>query len=117
METGIIEIEAIDAKNNRYPSHPDTGRLIKGFKIPCWEQILETCKAATQTIPNIHFAGWDLCVTKNGQVEIIEGNHAPDFDGGMQSPLKVGVKKKVQQTVMEVMGIDPLKLISIWRYN
>lgn len=117
VETGVIDIEAIDAKNNRYSNHPDTGKPIKGFKIPCWEQILETCKAATQTIPNIHFAGWDLCVTKDRQVEIIEGNHAPDFDGGMQAPLKIGVKMRVQQIVMELMGVDPLKLISIWKYN
>lgn len=116
VETGEIDIEAIDAQNNHYSNHPDTGKPIKGFKIPYWEQIIETCKAATQTIPNIHFAGWDLCVTKDRQVEIIEGNHAPDFDGGMQAPLKIGVKKKVQQTIMELMGIDPLKYISVWKY-
>ena len=50
-----------------------------------------------------------------GQVEIIEGNHAPDFDGGMQAPLKIGVKKKLQRTIMEVMGVDPLPLISVWK--
>lgn len=116
VETGTIDIDAIDAHNNHYPNHPDTGKPIKGFKIPYWEQMLAACKAATQTMPNIHFAGWDLCVTKDGQVELIEGNHAPDFDGGMQAPLKIGVKKKVQQTVLDVMGVDPLKLISIWKY-
>lgn len=50
-----------------------------------------------------------------GQVEIIEGNHAPDFDGGMQAPLKIGVKKRLQKTVMDVMGVDPLPLISVWK--
>lgn len=115
IETGTIDIEAIDAQNRHYANHPDTDKPIKGFKIPCWEQIIETCKAATQTIPNIHFAGWDLCVTKDGQIEIIEGNHAPDFDGGMQAPLKIGVKKKLQQTVVDVMGIDPLQYISVWK--
>ena len=116
VETGTIDIDAIDAQNHHYPNHPDTGKPIKGFKIPYWEQILEVCKSASQIIPDIHFAGWDLCVTKDGHVEIIEGNHAPDFDGGMQAPLKIGVKKKVQQTMMEVMGVDPLKYISIWKY-
>lgn len=115
VETGIIDIEAIDSRNHHYSCHPDSGKTIKGFRIPMWEQIKETCKAATQTIPNIHFAGWDLCITKEGQVEIIEGNHAPDFDGGMQAPLKIGVKKKLQQTVINVMGVDPLVLIPIWK--
>jgi glutathione synthase/RimK-type ligase-like ATP-grasp enzyme len=115
VETGTIDIEAIDSRNHHYSCHPDSGKTIKGFKIPMWEQIKETCKEATQTIPNIHFAGWDLCITKEGQVEIIEGNHAPDFDGGMQAPLKIGVKKKLQQTVIDVMGIDPIQLIPIWK--
>lgn len=115
VETGTIDIEAIDSQNRHYAHHPDTGKPIKGFKIPNWNQIVETCKEATQTIPNIHFAGWDLCVTKDGQIEIIEGNHAPDFDGGMQAPLKIGVKRKLQRTVIDVMGIDPLQYISVWK--
>ena len=115
IETGSIEIEAIDSQNRHYANHPDTGKPIKGFMIPYWEQIIETCKKASQTIPNIHFAGWDICVTRNGLVEIIEGNHAPDFDGGMQAPLKIGVKKKLQETVIDVMGVDPLPLLSVWK--
>ena len=114
VENGIIEIDAIDAQNNHYSNHPDSGKPIKGFKIPEWERIVETCRMASRTIPNIHFAGWDVCVTKSGEIEIIEGNHAPDFDGGMQAPLKVGVKRQLQQAVMDVMGIDPLPFISIW---
>jgi glutathione synthase/RimK-type ligase-like ATP-grasp enzyme len=115
VKTGIIEIPAIDAHNNHYDAHPDTGKPIKGFHVPEWERIVATCKEASRTIPNIHFAGWDLCVNQKGQVEIIEGNHAPDFDGGMQAPLKIGVKKKLQQTVMNVLGVDPLPLISVWK--
>ena len=115
VETGTIDVEAIDSQNHHYSNHPDTGKPIKGFIIPCWEQIIETCKSATQTLPNIHFTGWDLCVTKDGQIEIIEGNHAPDFDGGMQAPLKIGVKRKLQQTVINVMGVDPLQYISVWK--
>ena len=115
INTGIIDIPAIDACNNHYDVHPDTGKRIKGFHVPKWDNIIATCKEASRTIPNIHFAGWDLCVNNKGEVEIIEGNHAPDFDGGMQAPLKIGVKKKLQQTVKSVMGIDPILLIPIWK--
>ena len=114
VENGVIEVDAIDAQNNHYSIHPDSGKPINGFKIPEWDRIVETCRMASKAIPNIHFAGWDLCVTKKGEIEIIEGNHAPDFDGGMQAPLKVGVKKRLQQAVIDVMGIDPLPLVSIW---
>lgn len=113
IETGTIDIDAIDSQNNRYGYHPDTHKQIRGFKIPYWQDIVRTCKDATQTIPNIHFAGWDLCVTKDGKVEIIEGNHAPDFDGGMQAPLKIGVKYKLSKVVKDVMGINPLQYIAI----
>lgn len=115
VETGTIDIPAIDAHNNHYDVHPDTGKLIKGFHVPEWERIVATCKEASKTIPDIHFAGWDLCINRAGQVEIIEGNHAPDFDGGMQAPLKIGVKKRLQKTVKDVLGIDPLPLISVWK--
>lgn len=114
IETGTIDIPAIDAHNNHYDFHPDTGKLIKGFHIPDWENIVATCKKASQTFPDIHFVGWDLCINQTGQVEIIEGNHAPDFDGGMQAPLKIGVKKKLQKITIDVMGVDPIKLISVW---
>lgn len=114
VETGIIDIPAIDGHNNHYDVHPDTGKAIKGFRIPDWEKIVETCKEASQTIPNIHFSGWDLCINKDGEVEIIEGNHAPDFDGGMQAPLKIGVKKKIRQTIIDMMGVDPIKKLPVW---
>lgn len=114
VETGTIEVLAIDSHNNRFDAHPDTGKAILGFRIPCWEKIVETCEEATRAIPNIHFAGWDLCINKDGEVEIIEGNHAPDFDGGMQAPLKIGVKKKVQQSIIDVMSVDPMRKLPVW---
>ena len=115
VETGVIDIEAVDSINNHYKCHPDTQKQIVGFKIPYWDEIIETCKKASKTIPNIRFAGWDVCVTKDGFIELIEGNHAPDFDGGMQAPLKVGVKKRIQQSIIDVLGVDPIKYISVWR--
>ena len=113
VETGIIETDAIDAKNQHYAVHPDTGKEIRGFEIPHWGDILAVCERASWQIPDIRFAGWDLCVLPNGEVELIEGNHAPDFDGGMQAPLKVGVKYRFQETTMHILGFDPLPLISI----
>ena len=115
VETGAIDIEAVDSINNHYKCHPDTQKQIVGFQIPCWNEIVETCRRASKTIPNIRFAGWDVCVTKDGKIEMIEGNHAPDFDGGMQAPLKIGVKKRIQQTIIDVLGVDPIQYISVWK--
>mgnify|MGYP002858329066 CR=1 FL=1 len=109
--TGRIESPAVDAQNHRYERHPDTDTPIVGFAIPCWEQVVETCRKAAQVMPDLRFAGWDLCPLADGHIELIEGNHAPDFDGGLQAPLKTGVKRKLQATAQEVFGIDVLELI------
>lgn len=116
-ETGRIDVPAIDGKNNKYEAHPDTGEKIVGFEIPHWQDIVETCSKATRTIPGIVFAGWDLCVLPDGRVEIIEGNHAPDFDGGLQVPLKIGVKKKIFGVIKALYGIEPQELLSLFGKN
>lgn len=110
-DTGRIETPAIDAQNHLYERHPDTDKPIVGFAIPCWEQIAETCRQAARVMPDLRFAGWDLCPLADGRIELIEGNHAPDFDGGLQAPLKVGVKQKLQDTAQEIFGINVLELI------
>ena len=75
--------------------------MIKGFKIPNWDKAKEMCVSASLSLPNIRFAGWDVAIRNDGVLEIIEGNHAPDFDP-MQSPLKIGVRKKVFRTLKEI---------------
>ena len=110
-DTGCIDTPAIDALNHRYERHPDTDVPIVGFAIPHWEQIVETCRQAALVMPDLRFAGWDLYPLADGRIELIEGNHAPDFDGGLQAPRKVGVKQRLQETASEIFGIDILELI------
>ena len=108
IDTGIIESDGVDTDGNIYIVHPDTKKQIKGFKIPEWEKIKSLCAEATTVFPNIYFAGWDLCVTRDGHVEIIEGNFAPHFDGGMQVPMKRGAKRKVSDALVELFHKKPL---------
>jgi hypothetical protein len=54
-----------------------------------------------------------VVIFDDGRVGLIEGNHAPDFDGGMQAPKKIGVKQRVKKVVMDLCGIDPLQFISV----
>lgn len=113
-DTGIVDSDGIDSKGNRYVSHPDSGIVIKGFQVPFWEHVVSTCQKASHVVPDTVFAGWDLCILDDGRVELIEGNHAPDFDGGMQAPHKIGVKQRIQTVVKEMTGIDPLELIPVY---
>lgn len=114
IKTGELETDGIDSNGNHYEFHPNSNKKIKGFKIPYWEKVIETCNNATKVVPNTLFAGWDICVCANGNIEFIEGNHGPDFDGGMQAPKKIGVKNKVKKCVEELIGVDPLKFIPIY---
>ena len=108
VKTGVIIHEGIDSRGNIYATHPDTGVVFKGFQIPQWDDVLALCKRAAAQIPNIFFAGWDVCILDDGRVELIEGNHAPDFDGGMQAPFKIGVKERVKNAFMDLYGVNPI---------
>lgn len=114
VKSGVIDTDGIDSLGNHYSRHPDTGLPIKGFQIPYWNRLVEACQSASRVMPKTLFAGWDICVREDGRIELIEGNHAPDFDGGMQVPKKIGVKKKVQAIAARLMGWDILKLIPFY---
>ena len=49
-------------------------------------------------------SGWDVIINEDGQLEFIEGNVQPDFDV-MQSPLKIGVKKRLYALIKEYRGV------------
>lgn len=124
VKTGIIETDGLDSSGNRYVVHPDTKKTIKGFQIPYWDKVVETCSRASKVLPKLIYAGWDVVVKEGGEIALIEGNHGPDFDGGMQAPKKIGVKQRVKDIVMDLYGIDPLQFIPInsgtlngYRYN
>ena len=99
VESGVVESDGITTGGVSFSTHPYSGKVIKGFKIPRWDEIKSTCVRATNVVPGTYFVGWDVCVLEDGRIELIEANHAPDFDV-MQSPLKVGMRKKLN-TVME----------------
>lgn len=92
---GIIESEGIDTYGHRFLAHPDTDVPILNFRIPRWNEIVLTCMEAHKLIPEVPIVGWDVCVDSKNNIEIIEGNHLPDVDV-LQSPLKIGIRAKVQ---------------------
>lgn len=114
IRTGITLTNGINLQGETFEYHPNTGKRILGFKIPHWDECLKVCSLASQVIPNNYFTGWDLCILPGGQVELIEGNSAPDVDGGLQAPLKIGIKKRVRDYGKELFGFNPVSLISIW---
>lgn len=103
INEGVVDSDGVDMHGNRYEKHPDSGINIRGFKIPKWDTIVETCCEVAKQIGN-PITGWDVVVNNHGEVEFIEGNHSPDFDI-MQSRYKVGLKKKIFALIKEYCDI------------
>ena len=114
VSNGMLLSDGMDLWGNRFERHPDSGKIIKGFQIPHWKECIEVCKNATQVIPETYWAGWDICILPDGRVELIEGNSAPDVDGGLQAPLKKGIKGAIEKYYKDLFDFDPISLISVW---
>lgn len=112
-DTGILMDDGKDKKGNTYSRHPDTGKVIKGFAIPHWDKVIEACKEMVALIPNKIFAGWDVCILENGEVELIEVNGAPNIMGS-QITHGYGFRPKIQAIGKDLLGYDLMKLISVW---
>lgn len=113
VETGVTGTDGFDLKGNRYITHPNSGKKLKGFQIANWNKCLELCRKASTVVPETYFAGWDICMLPDGNVEIIEGNSAPDFNGGIQT-LNKGLKYRIKELGEEMLDFDPISLISVW---
>lgn len=100
IDSGIIESDGISVNGSLHAFHPDSSIRIKGFKIPRWDEIKAVCIKAADIIKENPITGWDVVINRQGIIEFIEGNHGPDFDV-MQSPLKIGVKKRLLSCINE----------------
>lgn len=104
IKEGIVESDGVDMYGNRFTVHPDSGISIRGFKIPKWDAIVETCCEVAKQVGN-PITGWDVVINNQGKVEFIEGNHTPDLDI-MQSRYKQGIKKKIYALIKEYYGVE-----------
>ena len=63
-----------------YTHHPDSGVPIEGEVVPHWDKVCDTVVRATQALPYIRYAGWDVLVDDTGTPVIIEGNNNTDVN-------------------------------------
>lgn len=95
METGEIVTDAADGKNHVYEKQPDTGVVMKGFKIPFFQEIKSMLEEAGKDMDGYY--GWDIAIAEDGPV-IIEANSRPEA-GCLQIPYVP--EKKGMRYVME----------------
>src|SRR5699024_10208919 len=73
ITTGKLDSLAFNSEGDKFTHHPITNQPIKGFQIPLWEGVIETCKKAAKEIPDVRCIGWDVAISEKGPL-LIEGN-------------------------------------------
>jgi len=78
LKTGITTTHAVDLDGNVYLENPYSGLKIKGFQIPYWDKIIETCEKIYNRVDGVNLIGWDFAITPDG-VDLIEGNTGASY--------------------------------------
>lgn len=104
QQTGEI-LTVMDKKAGHvYSTHPDTGCQLVGFLVPRWEEALDLAKKLALQQEGIHYAGWDLALTKNGWV-MVEGN--PRAQMGFQVSEQQGVRDDLMNLLQRFNVKEP----------
>ena len=74
LQTGIVISTAINKEGDRVLIHPVTGHVILGFRLPCWDMVIDTVKKAHRLVPDLRYMAWDVVVTDDERVTFLEGN-------------------------------------------
>jgi hypothetical protein len=72
--------------------HPDSGAMIRGFRLPCWEALGPFAEHAHGGFSDRVLIGWDIALTADGPI-LVEANGAPDLDI-MQRPFRRGLMRE-----------------------
>lgn len=75
--------------------HPDSGEPLRGFNIPCWQELLETTVNGAKAFPELGTIGWDIALTEDGPC-LIEGNARYGCEGH-QVVLERGIKAELER--------------------
>jgi len=57
--------------------HPDTGAVIAGYDVPCWQDAVRLVRRAHDAVPSLATVGWDVAILDDGPV-LVEGNTLPN---------------------------------------
>ena len=79
LNTGVIDCTGRDGEGNSSVSHPNSGVIGPGFRIPRFEELKSFAVALAEHLPGARYVGWDIAITPNG-LEVIEGNVCPSAE-------------------------------------
>lgn len=71
--------KCIDKNGNQYFEHPLTKKQIVGFVIPEWKRMITFVKELALIVPEIKFVGWDITLSNDDTLVLLEGNEKGDL--------------------------------------
>lgn len=93
-KTGEV-LTVVDEFCRSYTKHPDNGFPLVGFKVPCWKEAFDFARQLALANLDVHYAGWDLALTKEGWV-LVEGNPRA------QMIFQISEQKGFKQELMDI---------------
>lgn len=96
---GTFQKYAWDKKRKEFEYHPDTNVKFEGFKIPGFDNILDTVKQAQKRLPHFKIIGWDFAVDREGKPIFIEYNVCPGSNQMTGGPTFGDITEDVLQEV------------------
>lgn len=102
VETGIVISDGYTkTRLEHFEHHPDSNVKFKGFKIPKWNELIETIKEMHKKVYPVKLVGWDMALTDQGWV-IVEGNGKPNISSMQVVHYKTygcGLKKEIMSAL------------------
>lgn len=81
VETGVIRrvVRGAGPYRELLEAHPDTGRILRGFQVPLWDEVMALNEACMRHFSGLAYQTLDIAVTDDGPV-IVEVNAGGSFD-------------------------------------
>ena len=79
LESGKCELGASTERMDYFEKHPDSGKMIKGFVIPNWAELVSLAKELALIVPEQKYVSWDMALTDGNKWSMVEGNSEGDI--------------------------------------
>lgn len=110
LETGIVETNGTNYRNEVFEKHPDTGVVLKGFQIPYFKELKALVQEAGDGI--CAYLGWDIAISETGPV-VVEVNTHPGAEI-LQSPY-VPEGKGMRHVIEKYLLLDNPEIVAAIR--
>lgn len=88
-DTGILSKARSKIKiSEEYAIHPDTMEPIEGVSVPNWHKVKSTVLQWHRQLPHYRFLAWDVVITKDENISVLEINRGCDLSIQMIMPMK-----------------------------